>query len=150
MPTITRFSETIEALRQVEDLLQLLLDDATELLAEPSDAQNDRWLTAVVDKMLANLREQFRIEEQGGYMSEVLERYPAWHPQVLHLQQEHRLLEQQLQEIADRMQSERRDWSLSQECRRQLADWVNWYREHRRRENGLIQEAFVLEVGQGE
>jgi hypothetical protein len=150
MPTITRFSETIESLRQVEDLLQLLLDDATELLAEPADAKNGRWLTAVVDKMLANLREQFRIEEQGGYMSDVLEQYPTWHPQVLHLQQEHRLLERQLQEIAGRMQDEQPDQSLSQECRRQLADWINGYRQHRRRETSLVQEAFVLEVGQGE
>jgi glutamine synthetase adenylyltransferase len=150
MATTTRFSETIDALRQVEDLLQLLLDDATELLAEPTDEENHRWLVVIVDKMLANLLEQFRIEEHGGYMSNVLEQYPAWHPQILHLQQEHRLLEQQLQEIANRIQSERRDWSLSQECRRQLADWINWYRQHRRREIALVQEAFVLEVGQGE
>lgn len=150
MPTITRFSETIEALRQVEDLLQLLLDDAAELLAEPADAENERWLTAVVDKMLANLHEQFRIEEQGGYLSGVLAQYPAWHPQVLHLQQEHRLLERQLQEIAERMLDENPDLSLSQECRRQLVDWINWYRQHQRRENALVQEAFVLEVGQGE
>jgi len=150
MPTIARLSETIDSLQQVEELLQLLLDDATELLAEPADAENDRWLVAIVDKMLANLREQFRIEEHGGYMSNVLEQYPAWHPQILHLQQEHRLLEQQLQEVANRMQSERRDWCLSHECRRQLADWVKWYRQHRRRETALVQQAFVLEVGQGE
>lgn len=150
MSTITRFSETLETLRQVEDLLQLLLDDASELLTEPADAENDKWLTAVVEKILANLREQLRILEQGGYLSDVLEQYPAWHPQVLHLQQEHQLLERQLQEVADRMQVEQRGGRLSQECRRQLTDWIKWYRQHRRREAALVQEAFVLEVGQGE
>jgi len=150
MPTIARFSETIEALRHVEGLLQLLLDDVAEMLTEPAHNENDRWLVAVVDKMLANLREQFRTEEQGGYMSEVLEQYPAWHPQVLHLQQEHQLLETQLKEIALRLRNEHAGEIVTRECRRQLEDWINWYRQHQRRENALVQEAFVLEVGQGE
>jgi hypothetical protein len=150
MQTITQFSETIKTLRHVEELLQLLLDDAAELIAEPADEENDRWLAAVVDKILANLREQFRVEEQGGYMTDVLEQYPEWHPQVLHLQQEHQLLEAQLQEIDARMRNEQHDGAMSRECRRQLEDWIHWYRQHQRREAALVQEAFVVEVGQGE
>lgn len=145
-----RLSETIGCLRHVQQLLQLLLDDAVELLAEQADDENEQWLAAIVDKMLANLHEQFQIEEQDGYMADVLERYPEWHPQVLHLQQEHQLLEDQLREITTRMRRERLCGRLSRECRRQLQDWITWYREHQRRETALVQEAFVLEVGEGE
>jgi hypothetical protein len=146
----SRFSESIEALRRTQQLLQLLLDDTSELLAEPSDHENDQWLVAIVDKLLANLREQFRIEEDGGYLSHVLEQYPEWHPQVLHLQQEHDLLERQLKEISTRMWRERLADGVTPECRRQTADWIAWYREHQHRETALVQEAFSLEVGQGE
>lgn len=147
---MSRFGDTLERLRQIQDLLQLLLVDAEEMLAEQPDCENDRWLVAIVDRMLSNLREQFQIEEAGDYMAEVLEQYPAWHPQVIHLQQEHRLLEGQLQDITARMRQELGAGRLSAECRRQLGDWIVWYHEHQRREAALVQEAFVLEVGQGE
>lgn len=145
-----RFSETLGCLHHVQQLLQLLLDDAGELLVEQPDEENDQWLSVIVDKVLANLREQFQIEEQGGYMVDVLEQYPEWHPQVVHLQQEHQLLERQLREITTRMRRERLTGLLSCECRRQLQDWITWYRQHQHRETALFQEAFVLEVGQGE
>ncbi len=147
---MTDFSETLGRLHRVQQLLQLLLDDAAELLAEQSDEENDQWVAEIVDKMLANLREQFRVEEQGGYLVEVLEQYPEWHPQVQHLQQEHRLLEGQLGEITARMRRQRLSGRLSPECRRQLQDWITWYRQHQHRETALVQEAFVLEVGEGE
>lgn len=147
---ISRFSDTIASLRHIQQLLELLLDEALDLLSEPSDDENDQWLGVVVDKVLRNLREQFEIEEKGGYMADVLEQYPEWHPQVLHLQQEHELLVNQLRQISTRMRRERRSGLLSSECRRQLEDWTKWYRQHQRRETDLAQEAFVLEVGQGE
>lgn len=150
LANMSRFSDTIASLRRIQQLLELLLDEALDLLSEPSDDENDRWLGIVVDKVLRNLREQFEIEEQGGYMADVLEQYPEWHPQALHLQQEHELLVTQLRQISMRMRLERCTGSLSPECRRQLEDWIKWYRQHQRRETDLIQEAFVLEVGQGE
>jgi len=147
---MSRFSKTVASLRRVQQLLELLLEEAAELLAEPSDDESNQWLGIVVDKILNNLREQFEIEEQGEYMADVLERYPEWHPQVLHLQQEHELLVGQLRQISMRIRREHRAGLLSPECRRQLEDWIKWYHQHQHRETELVQEAFVLEVGQGE
>ena len=142
--------DTRDRLWPIQELLRVLLDDADEMLGEAADENQDRWLDAIVEKMLANLQEQFRIEETGGYLEDVLEQYPEWHPQVVHLQQEHRLLEEQLRDVSARIKRQLDTGAVNIECRRQLRDWIAWYRQHERRERALVQEAFVLEVGQGE
>ena len=94
--------------------------------------------------------DQGQIETDGEYLENVLEQYPTWHSQIQHLQQEHQLLGGQLRDIAERLRREAEAGGITRQCRRQLKDWIAWYRNHQHREIKLVQEAFVLEVGQGE
>lgn len=144
---MSRLKDTVERLRQCDKLLRLLIDDAREMLDEPADAQ---WLGAVVSKMADNLATRIGLEQWEGYLADVLDRYPSWHPQIVHLQQEHRLLARQLKEIRDRITAEAPGGPASLACRRQLSDWIHAYQARQEREEKLLQEAFVLDAGQGE
>ncbi len=145
-----QFNNTQQQLKSNQELLHILLDDAEDMLREQPDEEYAPWLSAVVDKILENFVDQAQIEEDGNYLEHVLEQYPTWHSQIQHLQDEHQLLEGQLRDIAQRISGEAASGGITRECRRQLKDWIAWYRNHQHREIRLVQEAFVLEVGQGE
>lgn len=145
----SRLSSTVERLKHSNDLLHLLMDDLRELLEEPPDTENAQWTLAVLDKMLDNLQQQFELEEQQGYMADVLAQFPSWHPHVEHLRQQHTLLHQQLREMRDRLAADR-SGIVVREVRRHFDDWMQAYDEHEQRERKLIQEAFTIEPGAGE
>lgn len=145
----SRLSLTVEKLQRSSALLRLLIDDLRELLEEPPDRENARWMLVVLDKMLENLEQQFELEEQQGYLADVLEQFPSWHPHVEHLRQQHALLHQQLREVRDRLAADRRK-TVVHEMRRHLRDWIQAYEDHERRERDLIQEAFTVEPGAGD
>jgi hypothetical protein len=131
-------------------MLRVLTDDLTELLEEPAEKANTKWVLSVVDTMLDNLKDQFQLEEQDEYLAEVLQHYPNWHPQIEHLRQQHNLLHDQLCEIRERLATDVEESTVPFEARRQLRDWIHTYNEHQRRERQLIQDAFTLETVAGE
>lgn len=145
-----RLTNTVERLAECHQRLDLLLDRLTKVVESPPEQIEATSVTALLDEVLENLDEQFRLEEENDYMADVLERYPTWYPQVRQLQEEHRLLQQHLREVRDRIARENADGTLSREIHRQLRDWLNAYRNHDRRETDLVQEAFTLDVGAGE
>jgi hypothetical protein len=145
-----RLTDTIDGLKRHNDLLGLLMDELRDLLEAASAFENRKPILTTLDALLVNLRQQFELEEQGGYLEDVLDRYPNWHPQVVHLRQQHALLRQQLCEARNRIATLPPDAAIGDEIRRQLADWMSTYDEHRHRETALIQDAFALETGVGE
>lgn len=147
---MTRITDTVERLARHRELLAVLIDELHDLLNEPDDPANDRFLVEIVDQMLENLDRQFELEEQDGYLADVLDEYPNWHPQVKHLLEEHHMLHEHLRQIRDRLESQVRVRTAPTAIRRQLIDWIDAYRQHDRRETDLLQEAFTLEVGVGE
>lgn len=148
--TKNRLSETIEQLHQSNELLRALTDELSELLEEPADQATNRWVLAALDKMLVNLQQQFELEEDQGYLVDVLEQFPNWHPQVGHLRQQHTLLHRQLKEIRDRIAGASADVCVILESRRAVSDWIATYNEHQSRERQLIQDAFNFDAGEGE
>ena len=145
-----RLTDTIQELARANRELEDLMGQAELLVDAPPRADHAPGLASLLDRMLDNLTGQFELEERHDYMAEVLEQYPSWHPQVAHLQQEHRLLRQQLQEIRDRLRRQQDAGTFCRESRRQLRDWIAWYRDHQRREAALVLDAFTLEPGAGE
>ena len=101
-----QFSGTRERLKSNQELLHILLDDAEDMLREQPDDECAPWLSAIVDKILENLVDHGQIEADGDYFENILERYPTWHSQIQHLQQEHQLLAGQLRDIAQRVGNE--------------------------------------------
>jgi hypothetical protein len=148
--TTTRLTDTIDALKRHNDFLGLLMDELRDLLEGASDFENRKPILTTLDALLANLRQQFELEEKGGYLEDVLDRYPNWHPQVVHLRQQHALLRQQLCVARNRIATLSPDAPVGHEIERQLVDWMNTYGEHRHRGTALIQDAFALETGVGE
>ena len=145
-----RLAATIDELRCNSEMLHLLLEDLSELPAEPLDRENAEWMLAVVEKMVDNLARQCRLEEEQEYMADVLDQFPSWYPQIEHLQQEQELLRRQLGDIRARLAGEVHRGVVGRETRRQLRDWIQGFRQHDAREGELIHDAFTLDVGAGE
>lgn len=145
-----RAKATAGQLRAANERLSVLMEELRQLLDEPAECENRGAVLSLLDKMLANLQAQFNLQEQEGYLAAVLEQFPSWHPQVEHLQQQHRLLHRQLREIRERIARDVEARVVIREVRRQLRDWMQTYQEHDRRESDLLQEAFILDTGVGE
>lgn len=137
-------------LEQYSSLEYILLGDLRDILEEPPDGESRKWLLAVLDALLETLPRQFILEEEDGYMSEVLERYPSWSAQVERLHRDHDLLFLKLKELRGRI--ERNIWvaPMATEVRRDLRDWILKLIAHHRGETRLVQTAMNLEVGTGD
>ena len=137
-------------LEQYTSLEYILLGDLRDLLEEPSDDETRRWLLAVLDTLLDTLPREFDLEDEDGYMAEVLERYPSWSAQVDRLHRDHEILFSKLKELRGRI--ERNSWvaPIANEVRRDLRDWILKLIAHHRSETRLVQTAMNLEVGAGD
>lgn len=137
-------------LEQYTSLEYILLGDLRDLLEESPGDETRRWLLAVLDTLLETLPREFDLEEEDGYMTEVLERYPSWSAQVERLHRDHEILFSKLKELRGRI--ERNSWvaPIANEVRRDLRDWILKLIAHRRSETRLVQTAMNLEVGAGD
>lgn len=139
--------------RQLENfnsLEYILLGDLRDLLEEPADAENRKWLIAVLDSLLDTLPREFTLEEEEGYLSSVLERFPSWSNRVERLQSDHERLFEKLKELRQRIG--RNAWlgPIASDVRRELRDWMLGLLAHHRNENRLVMTAMNLEVGAGD
>lgn len=145
---------TITAPRRIQeysDLEYLLLGDLRELLEQPlNDDEDRRWLVAVLDELLETLECEFCLEEDGGYMTDVLDIWPNWSGQVDRLFSEHETLCSQLKRLRYRLAEALPLKEVAESLRHQLRDWMTTLTAHHRHENRLIQEAFVFDVGTGD
>ncbi|HUG94304.1 MAG TPA: hemerythrin domain-containing protein [Planctomycetaceae bacterium] len=139
-----------DALAHHAALEHLLLGDLRELLEEPPDRQNRRWLLVILDGLLETLPRQFLLEEQGGYLAEVLDQYPSWRPQVDGLRRQHGELYATLDRLRDRVAGGRPFGHAAADVRRELRDWMHRLIAHNRHENRILQTAMNLEVGTGD
>jgi len=137
-------------LERYSSLEYILLGDLRDLLEEPADNENRRWLLAVLDALLETLPAEFDLEDEDGYMAEVLERFPSWSGAVERLHRDHDALFARLKELRGRI--EQGNWiaPVANAVRRELRDWMMSLQAHRRGENRLIQTAMNLEIGSGD
>ena len=137
-------------LAHYETLEYLLLGDLRDVLEEPLDDETRRWLTEVVAALLQTLPREFELEEQGGYLSEVLEEYPNWAPQVESLRSEHAALFHQLQTLHQELTRGCPAEELTDDVRTGLRDWIFALQAHNRHESRLLQTAVNLVCGGGD
>lgn len=137
-------------LENFSSLEYILLGDLRDLLEEPPDAENRRWLIAVLDALLDTLPREFDLKEEDGYLSAVLERFPSWSNRVDRLQGDHERLFEKLKELRGRV--DRNAWiaPIANDVRRELRDWMLGLIAHHRKENRLVMTAMTLEVGVGD
>jgi hypothetical protein len=137
-------------LKRYSSLEYILLGDLRDLLEEPADAENRKWLLAVLDALLDTLPREFDLEDEDGYMSEVLERYPNWSFQVDRLHREHEQVFAKIKELRERIAHGHWIAPIANEVRRDLRDWILTLVAHHRNETRLVQTAMNLEVGVGD
>lgn len=140
----------VEELRQCTALESLLLDDLRELLEEPFEQEESRWLPSVLEILCETIDREFALAERGGYLSDVLERFPTWERRVEELRDEHRRLRNKLARLAEAFERSSAGVKLPRRLRDRFHQWIEQYTVHRRTESDLLHEALVLDVGEGE
>jgi hypothetical protein len=128
----------------------ILLGDLQDLLDEPDDEVNRRWIAAILESLLDTLPQQERLRDEGGYLSEVLAAFPSWYPRVDELHEERRRLFRSLRALNSALDRCERLHAVVDPVRTGLRNWISRVTNHRREERLVIQEAFTLDVGAGD
>jgi hypothetical protein len=147
---MTRRPSRETRLQQCTTLEYILLGDLRDLLEEAEDATTHHWLMTVLDALLDTVPKEFAMREDGGYLTEVLERFPNWYDQVCALQKEKRSLFEKLRVLRQRLARHSSLEGIAEDVRTNLRDWMNRFVAHHRHERRLVQTAYTLEVGAGD
>lgn len=146
-----RLSERTErALHECTALEYILLGDLRELLDEPLDDQNKRWLLAVLETLLDTIPQEMALLEDGGYLDSVTDEFPNWSPLVVQLQREHASLTEDLSRLRDRIAWGESIAELTDELHCDLRRWMTCLAAHQRHARRIVQTAFNLDVGGGD
>lgn len=119
--------------------LQQLVTDAGELGLAP--------LRTSLLKTRQDLMNHFRLEEENGYLDEVRKREPCLEQTLTKLEGEHCKLLQELDDILAQLEYPQPD---AEPLQRHVRLWIHNVRGHEIRENDLIQDAFVHDLGAGD
>ncbi|MEZ6059561.1 MAG: hypothetical protein R3C19_04295 [Planctomycetaceae bacterium] len=141
---------TAEKLKRYTQLEYILVGDLRDLLEDPIDDDNLRWIHAVVDALLDSLPVEFELKRQGGYLREVLERHPNWLCHVATLESQHRRLCRHLRELRNRLSDPDHVEETARVLSLELKAWMDNFDAHNRQERRLMQTAMNLEVGTGD
>ena len=128
----------------------ILLGDLRDLLEEPTDEMTCKWLLAVLGALLQTLPRDFELQDEGGYLAEVIEAFPNWSVQVDRLLQERETLFSNLRRLRERITQEIPFSEIAQKVRHDLHGWVTSFVAFQRHERRLVHTAFNLDVGVGD
>ena len=137
-------------LEECDTFEYILLGDLRDLLEEPADDLTCKWLIAVLDALLQTLPREFELQDEGGYLAEVIEEFPNWSGHVDQLLEERELLFQKLRQLRERITQQVSFAETAQRVRHDLRDWMLSLAAHHRHERRLVQTAFNLDVGVGD
>ena len=118
----------------------------------------ERMLVASTDMTVLNMLNQltathsqitdhFGVEEQNGWMEEVGKQEPRLQHAIQNLHDEHRQLVQALDTLMEDLEAKEK---VDDVCRQKVARWIERVRAHESRENELLEDAFVEDLGAGD
>lgn len=139
-----------QGIQRVATLEYILLGDLRDLLEEPADHLTVKWMTAVLDALLDTLPQETEMQEDGGYMADVLEEFPNWSGHVTRLQLERESLFVKLRTMRRRINGNESFGAIANEVRGDLRDWMNSFTAFHRHERRLVQNAFNYDIGIGD
>lgn len=142
-----RPAPTREVLQRYAALEYLLIGDLRDLLEETPDAETRRWMLAVLDELLDLLPNEFELEDDDGYLSDVCNQFPNWCNQVDRLYQEHVTLYSQLLELRNRIADKESIDYIAVEVQQELKRWIEAAQRHRSTEQSLVMSALDLTYG---
>ncbi len=123
-----------------------MLAQVRRLTAGPIDVTRDRSLANLLDQVDAEVREHMAFEEQGGYLAPVLQKLPGHQKTVEQLLSEHALLQAALAEVLTQLRACSNLFEFRETISPRLDEWLDNMRDHERRENLLVQEAFNTDI----
>ncbi|MFI4852842.1 MAG: hypothetical protein ACIAZJ_27330 [Gimesia chilikensis] len=142
------------ALEEISALEYILLGDLLDLLDEADgDAAAWKWISKVLDTLLSTMPREFELQDEGGYLEEVLEEQPNWQGQVRDLYRERCELLLKLNQLRTRMRDSQplqKMQQIASELRDELRDWITSYIAHQRHERRIVQDAFNSDFGVGD
>lgn len=123
-----------------------LLADLRQLGSETAELSLAQLRTNLVQTR-HDLVDHFRLEEENGYLDTIRQREPCLEHTLAKLSGEHRKLLQELDGILAEL-----EWPQPalESLQRHVRMWVHNVRGHEIRENDLIQDAFVHDLGAGD
>lgn len=131
----------------------ILIGDLRDLLEEPLNEVNCKWLSAVLDTLLVTMPRRMDLQRQGGYLSDILEENPGWYSQVERLDREQSRLYEKLCDLRSLVTDDANEDDarrLQSMLRHDLREWMNSLVAHYRHERRLIQTAYTVDVGGSE
>lgn len=129
----------ISSLTECNEFQYLLLGDLRDLLSETQDETNRKWLLAVLDVLVELMpRERLLHDEQGGYMSAVLNEFPSWSQQVLRLHLRKLQLDYLLRDARNRIRNNESWVAIADQLSSELQDWMNRFVSVHRAEASLL------------
>lgn len=143
-------ANTYERLRAYTELEYILLGDLRELLKSPDATDSSPWMLSTLDALLETLPLQHALKRAGGYMQDIIDEHPNYHPLVVRLEREHDVLCERLVDLRCRIEAAAPFTSLADQISADLRDWVNQLTAHNRHETRLIQTAANMDVGVGD
>jgi hemerythrin-like domain-containing protein len=135
-------SAPVDALAKAHRALRKALRKLEDALHSPQEidpAETSRRL----ERMRKQLTDHFRLEEENGYMTAVLEREPHLERTVEHLRDEHHQLADTLSRLIE--EAKKID-QLDDGLREHIRAWLERIRQHEARENRLVQDVFNLDI----
>ncbi|MCA9062031.1 MAG: hypothetical protein KDA96_03205 [Planctomycetaceae bacterium] len=142
------YPTVVSTAEECAELEYLLLGDLQELMEEPPDETNRRWLLAVLDTLVEISDRHVRLQDQGdGYLSEVLTEFPNWDRKIERLRERKLRVNDSVRELRNRIQARQDLNPVASRIRVEVKDWVCEFKEQRRHEIQLMQTAFNWEIG---
>jgi hemerythrin-like domain-containing protein len=152
---------TTEQTRQLEQIIQKSLEEhraITQLIQQLLEAIDNKpvgdrtaWqanLQKQAGELYGHLKEHFALEEDGGFMTPVLEVRPTKAPIVETLKAEHRLLLEELDKLAQTMcKTAPSDCDACEKLCESFKQLVKSLKKHEQTEDRLLQSAFAEDIG---
>ncbi len=139
------------ALEDISALEYILMGDLLDLLEEvDGDANAWKWISEVLDTLLKTMPREFELQDEGGYLEEVLEEHPNWQGHVRNLYKERCTLLANLSDLRMRMDDSvplHQMRQIAAELRYELREWITSYIAHQRHERRIVQEAYNSDIG---
>lgn len=132
----------ISSLTECNQFQYLLLGDLRDLLSETQDETNRKWLLAILDVLVELMpKERHLHDEKGGYLSSVLEEFPACNQQVLKLHLRKLQLDYLLRDACNRIRNNESWVAIADQLGSELQEWMERFTELHQAEASLLMHA---------
>lgn len=130
--------------------LGILLTRVRRALGDESGEARDASLGTLLVQLTLEVREHMEFEEQDGYLAPVRQQLPRMHEAIERMRGEHDVLQSQLARILTDATVGSGVYAFGENVSPRLQTWLDSMRDHERRENQLVQEAFNTDVSAGD